>query len=138
MANPEWGTKRICSNCGTKYYDLRRTSIACPKCETPYVPEPPPKPRRSAAPAAAVKPPDATVAVVADSVEAAAVVAADVTDEDKATDEVGVIDADDGNNKNLKNGKADKDAGIIEDPSELGEDEDDMAEVIDGIEDDKA
>ena len=132
MANPEWGAKHICSSCGTKFYDLRRTPITCPKCETPFVPEPPPKPRRSAAPAAAVKPPEATVAAEADSVEAAAVVAADVTDEVK------VIDADDGNNTDLKNGKAHKDAGIIEDPSELGEDEDDMAEVIDGIKDDEA
>ncbi len=127
MANPEWGAKRICTTCGTKFYDLRRTPIACPKCETPYVPEPPPKPRRSAAPEAKVKPPAATVRAEADSLDAAAVVAADVIDEDKA------IDEDDGDDKGLKNGKADKDAGVIEDPSELGEDEDDMAEVIDGI-----
>ena len=144
MANPEWGAKRICSSCGTKFYDLRRTPITCPKCETPYVPEPPPKPRRSAAPEAKVKPLEATVGVEADSLDAAAVVAADVIDEDKAIDkdkaidEDKSIDEDDGNDKGLKNGKADKDAGVIEDPSELGEDEDDMAEVIDGIENDKA
>ncbi len=132
MANPEWGAKRICTTCGTKFYDLRRTPITCPKCETPYVPEPPPKPRRSAAPEAKVKPPEATVGVEADSLDAAAVVAADVIDEDKA------IDENDGDDKGLKNGKADKDAGVIEDPSELGEDEDDMAEVIDGIENNEA
>ena len=30
----ELGTKRICPNCGTKYYDLNRSPIICPKCGT--------------------------------------------------------------------------------------------------------
>ena len=135
MTKPEWGTKRICSSCGTKYYDLRRTPIACPKCETPYVSAPPPKPRRSAVPKADVKPPEATAEAKPDSLDAAAVVA-DVIDGDKAIDNA--IDKDGGDDKGLKSGKADKDAGLIEDPSELGEDEDDMAEVIDGIKGDKS
>ena len=32
MAKPELGTKRLCPNCGTKYYDLNRDPILCPKC----------------------------------------------------------------------------------------------------------
>ncbi|MEP3278363.1 MAG: TIGR02300 family protein [Stappiaceae bacterium] len=32
MAKPELGTKRLCSSCGTKYYDLSRDPITCPKC----------------------------------------------------------------------------------------------------------
>ena len=131
MANPEWGTKRICSSCGTKYYDLNRTPITCPKCETPYVSEPPPKPRRSAAPAAVVEPPEAAVEAKPDSPDTAPA-PAEVIDGDKASDE------DDGDDKGLKNDKSDKDTGIIEDASELGEDEHDMAEVIDGIENNKA
>jgi uncharacterized protein (TIGR02300 family) len=34
VAKPELGTKRICPNCGTKYYDLNRDPIVCPRCGT--------------------------------------------------------------------------------------------------------
>lgn len=34
MAKPELGTKRLCSGCGAKYYDLHRDPITCPKCGT--------------------------------------------------------------------------------------------------------
>jgi uncharacterized protein (TIGR02300 family) len=36
VAKPELGTKRLCPNCGTKYYDLDRNPIVCPKCGTPF------------------------------------------------------------------------------------------------------
>ena len=39
MAKAEWGTKRICPSCGTRYYDLLREPVICPKCDTPYDPE---------------------------------------------------------------------------------------------------
>ena len=32
MAKPELGTKRQCQNCGTKFFDLGRDPIVCPKC----------------------------------------------------------------------------------------------------------
>src|SRR6202035_2160139 len=47
LAKPEWGTKRICPSCGTRYYDLLRESVICPKCSTPYDPEAFLKARRS-------------------------------------------------------------------------------------------
>ncbi len=50
MAKPEWGTKRICPSCGTRYYDLMRESVICPKCSTPYDPEAFLKARRSRPP----------------------------------------------------------------------------------------
>ncbi|SNY91723.1 TIGR02300 family protein [Cohaesibacter sp. ES.047] len=34
MARPELGTKRVCGECGAKYYDLNRNPITCPKCGT--------------------------------------------------------------------------------------------------------
>ncbi|MEI8152690.1 MAG: TIGR02300 family protein [Hyphomicrobiales bacterium] len=37
MAKPELGTKRLCANCGAKFYDLSKTPIICPKCETVFV-----------------------------------------------------------------------------------------------------
>jgi uncharacterized protein (TIGR02300 family) len=34
VAKPELGTKRLCGNCGAKFYDLSKDPIVCPKCET--------------------------------------------------------------------------------------------------------
>ena len=34
VAKPELGTKRLCSNCGAKFYDLSKNPIVCPKCHT--------------------------------------------------------------------------------------------------------
>jgi uncharacterized protein (TIGR02300 family) len=36
VAKPELGTKRLCGNCGAKFYDLSKDPIVCPKCETVY------------------------------------------------------------------------------------------------------
>ena len=36
MAKPELGTKRVCGSCGSKFYDLARNPIVCPKCGTVY------------------------------------------------------------------------------------------------------
>ena len=33
------GSKRICPNCGTKYYDFDKTPPVCPKCGTAYDPD---------------------------------------------------------------------------------------------------
>ena len=62
MAKPELGTKRLCGNCGAKFYDLSKDPIVCPKCHTVMAPaavaaRPRPEPvapsRPVAAPAAA-------------------------------------------------------------------------------------
>jgi uncharacterized protein (TIGR02300 family) len=34
VAKPELGTKRLCPNCGAKFYDLNKDPIVCPKCQT--------------------------------------------------------------------------------------------------------
>src|SRR6266550_2461307 len=34
VAKPELGTKRLCANCGAKFYDLNKDPITCPKCQT--------------------------------------------------------------------------------------------------------
>jgi hypothetical protein len=36
MTKPELGTKRLCTECGARYYDLNTTPIACPKCGAPF------------------------------------------------------------------------------------------------------
>ncbi len=37
MAKAELGTKRLCANCGAKFYDLNKDPIHCPKCGTVHV-----------------------------------------------------------------------------------------------------
>ena len=34
----EWGEKRICQSCGARFYDMLRSPIVCPTCETVYEP----------------------------------------------------------------------------------------------------
>jgi uncharacterized protein (TIGR02300 family) len=36
MVKPEWGAKRTCQNCATRFYDLQKSPIVCPKCGAPY------------------------------------------------------------------------------------------------------
>jgi len=45
VAKPALGTKRICSGCAAKFYDLGKDPIVCPTCETVYV-IPTPEPAR--------------------------------------------------------------------------------------------
>jgi uncharacterized protein (TIGR02300 family) len=37
VAKAELGTKRLCANCGAKFYDLNKDPIHCPKCGTVHV-----------------------------------------------------------------------------------------------------
>jgi uncharacterized protein (TIGR02300 family) len=53
VAKLDLGTKRVCPNCGTKYYDLNKDPIICPKCGTHF--EAPARTR--AAPVAVVEEP---------------------------------------------------------------------------------
>ncbi|ACK49588.1 conserved hypothetical protein [Methylocella silvestris BL2] len=36
MAKPELGNKRQCQNCGTRFFDLNKNPIVCPKCGTVF------------------------------------------------------------------------------------------------------
>ena len=120
MAKPEWGTKRICPSCGARYYDLLREQVVCPKCSTPYDPEAFLKARR-ARPVAPVEKELAPVGARIDvDIEAEEVEA--VEDEEALP---------------LDEGEEEEDEELIEDASELGEDEDDMAEVIDNVEEEE-
>jgi len=46
MAKPEFGTKRVCVSCGTRFYDLSKQPAVCPKCGTEQ-PAEQPRPRRT-------------------------------------------------------------------------------------------
>jgi uncharacterized protein (TIGR02300 family) len=120
LAKPEWGTKRICPSCGTRYYDLLREQVICPKCSTPYDPEAFLKARR----ARPVAPVEKELAPVGDLDTDA-----DAEDIEAAEDEEEAV--------TLAEGDEEEDEELIEDASELGEDEDDMAEVIDNVEEEE-
>ncbi len=41
MVNPEWGSKRTCPKCATRFYDLGNADpVHCIECGTEWVPEP--------------------------------------------------------------------------------------------------
>jgi uncharacterized protein (TIGR02300 family) len=123
LAKPEWGTKRICPSCGTRYYDLMREQVICPKCSTPYDPEAFLKARRSRP----VAPVEKELAPVGDDV-----------DVDTDTDlEAETETAEDEEALPLADSEEEEEEELIEDASELGEDEDDMAEVIDNVEEEE-
>lgn len=108
MAKPEWGTKRICQNCGAPFYDLRRDPIVCPKCGTVFDPEAVLKSRRTRPQEEPAPPKPAPAKAEVDELESA--------DEEEALESE---DEDD----------------VLEDANDLGDD--DVAGVIDaGDEDD--
>ncbi|HMK69295.1 MAG TPA: TIGR02300 family protein [Stellaceae bacterium] len=118
MAKPEWGTKRICPNCGARYYDMHHDPIICPKCKTEYDPETLLKTRRKApvqpepevAPVA--PPPPEPEAEEPEPAEAETPAEGGSSEEEEEEE-------------------------VLEDASELGEDEDDMAEVIENVDEEE-
>ena len=120
MAKPEWGSKRICPSCGTRYYDLLRDPIVCPKCATPFDPEAFLKSRRARPQAVAER--EVEPAGVEDADTELETEEADLAEEEEAVP--------------IEEGEED-DEEVLEDASELGEDEDDMAEVIENVEDEE-
>jgi uncharacterized protein (TIGR02300 family) len=112
VAKPEWGSKRVCLSCGARFYDMNRTPIVCPACETVFDPAANSKPRRSRA---------AAKAPVAAAAAAATVVVLARNEVETDDDEIAVADDDAEEETEAES--------AIEDVSELGDD--DMSDVID-------
>ncbi|WP_292903150.1 TIGR02300 family protein [Niveispirillum sp.] len=127
VAKPEWGIKRICPNCGGRYYDMKKDPPTCPSCGTVFDPEALLKSRR-----ARPLPVEDTKKVVAPRDEEALdteveegldEVAEDIVDDDvDVADELEADEVDDGVGE-------DEDV-LLEDADEL-DDGDDMGEVVD-------
>jgi len=123
MVKPEWGTKRTCPNCGARYYDMHHDPIICPKCGTAFDAEAVLKTRRVRV-AAPVEVPEPVVEEEIDAgLEPDGAVEAEEEDAEAA-----VADGEE---------EEEEEEEVIEDASELGEDTDDMAEVIENVEDDE-
>ncbi len=132
MAKPEWGTKRICLNCGARFYDLNHDPITCPACSTVLDPVAQSRPRRArpaqklAAVAAVVDPEEVVVVEPEEEVEAE--IEPDLEDDEEAVVVV-VAPAEDEEDEEEQEEEAEEDGeSAIEDVSELGDD--DMADVI--------
>jgi uncharacterized protein (TIGR02300 family) len=122
VAKPEWGVKRTCQSCSARFYDLARSPILCPKCGAVVEPEVTFKARRQSSAAAEPK----AVAVVRE---------AKVVDLEDATEELEVEVEEEGAIETIDETEED-DGALIEDASDLGEDDDDMAEVMEHIDGD--
>ena len=129
VAKQEWGTKRLCPNCGTRYYDMQHDPIVCPRCGAAFDPEALLKTRRTRATAAAVVEPVAEEEVEPDLGAEEVVEPGDATPVLPA--EPGEAEADEEGEE--AEGDEEEEEEVIEDASELGEDEDDMAEVIENV-----
>jgi uncharacterized protein (TIGR02300 family) len=122
VAKPEWGTKRVCQSCGTRFYDLMRTPCVCPKCQSAVETEMVFKPRRqSAAEARAAKLAPAAAELGPEMLEAEGEEAEAIEGEEA---EAATVDSDE------------EDDALMEDVADLGEDDDDMAEVMEHLDED--
>lgn len=123
MAKPELGAKHQCQNCATKFFDLNRDPILCPKCGAVFVPLPVARgPSRAAAAAAA----------------------RDEGEVEQEKDGVEIVSLDEAEAGEKPEPAADDDAEVDDTPAddntflEEEEGDDDVADLIDGeIEDDE-
>jgi uncharacterized protein (TIGR02300 family) len=111
VVKADLGQKRVCNSCAAKFYDLNKDPIICPKCGTEFDAAAVIKPRRTRT-AAEDKPKAKKAPKIAE-------VEAEVPDPE--IDDAAAVDDEE------------EEEGVIEDASELGEDEDDMAEVIENV-----
>ena len=115
VSKPKWGEKRLCGDCGSRYYDLNRNPARCPKCGA-EMKIAKPRPRRAG--------PAKTAAPVKAATTSEALALAEnfshpeVNLEDGDNTATDALNGDDGGNDSL-----------IEDTSDLGDDDDDVSEV---------
>ena len=103
MAARDLGTKRACTECGAKFYDLGKMPVECPKCEVSFVPAIllPPKEQRPVdpKPSPAKKPAEVPAAndddddADDDDDEVAAIADVDLGDDDDSDDDTKADDA---------------------------------------------
>ena len=121
MAKPEWGVKRTCLACATRFYDMRKKPILCPSCGVKFDVETIFRPRRSRAP---VDEPVAAAAAAKPETPAAAEDDGDDIEKELAALADDSVDDDD-----------DDDDAAIEDTSDLADDDSDVPIVPKDIND---
>jgi uncharacterized protein (TIGR02300 family) len=133
VAKPELGTKRLCGSCGAKFYDLNKSPIVCPKCDTVFEP----------APVARARPDQGGAAARAAAAPAAEVAAPETADAEFVSLEEADAEAQGAKGKAGEDIEADEDiemdeslddAAFIE---ETEEGEDDVTDIIGDVEDEE-
>ena len=118
MAKAEWGLKRTCQSCGARFYDMGRDAVACPKCGTKFDPDAVLKTKR-------------TTKAVAEKAPPPPKAKPKPKPEDEELEAVGDDDAPEGEEAE---GEEEE---VIEDTSELGEDDEDVADVIENVDEEE-
>jgi uncharacterized protein (TIGR02300 family) len=121
VAKPDLGNKRQCQNCGTKFFDLNKSPILCPKCGTQFEAIP-----LGRSPARAAPPPDDEDVPV----DTANIELVSIEDAEEGSEKVPVVAGDE---VEIEDDPAD-DTFLAEEEEE----DDDVSGLIDGeIEDDE-
>jgi uncharacterized protein (TIGR02300 family) len=121
VAKPDLGNKRQCQNCGTKFFDLNKSPILCPKCGTQFEAIP-----LARSPARAAPPPDDEDVPV----DTANIELVSIEDAEEGSEKVPVVAGDE---VEIEDDPAD-DTFLAEEEEE----DDDVSGLIDGeIEDDE-
>ncbi len=112
MAVKDLGIKLSCQNCEAKFYDLKKKTPVCPKCDTEYVVV---KPRARRAAKAAVEEP-----------KAAPVAEKPANDDSPETEDDVLLEVE----VEVEDDDDEDDDSLMEDTSDIGGDEDDLAGVV--------
>ena len=97
MPNEEWGVKRVCPTCATRFYDLRQDPMTCPSCAATFTLE-----SLTATKPKAPRPEKAKQAPVADEAEVIDDDDADTVEGDDIADDILEDDDDDDDNSDLE------------------------------------
>jgi uncharacterized protein (TIGR02300 family) len=125
VSKAEWGIKRICPSCGTRYYDMRKVPPVCPSCHAPFDPEALLRSRR-----ARPMPVDDVKKPVERDDDNLDLEVEDELDEAEELTDAGAGDVDDALVEDESAEGGEEDDVLLEDADEL-DDGDDMGEVID-------
>jgi uncharacterized protein (TIGR02300 family) len=133
VAKPELGTKRLCSHCGAKFYDLSKDPIVCPKCHTVMVPVAVSSRSRPEPAAARAPVPKAAEEVVTPETQEAEFVSLEDADAE-AQGKKGADGEVEGAEEDIELDRSLDDAALIEEQEETDED---VTDIIGDVEDEE-
>ncbi len=137
MSNPKFGTKQICKDCDTRFFDMKKSPAVCPNCSLEIKAPKPAKARRPAAEQPATPAPEAPEAPEAyEKKPETAENAGAKSGDDKIDEELdALLPSDDDSQDDEVLDDDEDDEELIEDASDLGEHDDDLHEVREHIDD---
>lgn len=128
VTKAELGTKRLCPNCGAKYYDLNKDPILCPRCGAEF--EGPAAKARPQARTAVAEEEEPEVAEAA--APAAEFVSLEEADEETA--ESGAVKIELGDDEEIEGEEEADDTFLADDEDEEG---DDVTDIIGDVDEDE-